>query len=438
MRFLKSPMFYVLLLVACTFALSASFYRHFIWDEAVYIAMGKWLYSDGAVGLWEWIRPIGFPAVLGIGWLLGMPVGLWASLVMLLFTSGSVFMTYLIARRHLSPGRSAFASLLMLVTPVFYYNSLLALTDIPAVFFCLLALYMLQKKSLYLSGLSASVAFLFRYPAGLIVIALSLILLLERRDSIARVVKLNIPFAAMLVCFFAFSHLAYGNPFGPLLLASEHQSVPVRNLDGLAGLLYYPYTLLITNVLLALALLSRPPKTVWLPLTVFLAYFTFIPHKVPRFAVLFLPYIAIMSAMGLNRLKPWMRTMLLLLLLWPIVLDIRILGSLPKEEPGIVKDYESVLGPVRGPILTSDPVPAAYIDKRFIHYYNSLPDAHAILDRELASARAIIYTPASFPCHDRACNESRAILEQRIRQDSILIFNTTWWGESKEIYLFGG
>ena len=31
------------------------------WDEAVYLGMGKYIYSGGAIGLFEEIRPLGLP-----------------------------------------------------------------------------------------------------------------------------------------------------------------------------------------------------------------------------------------------------------------------------------------------------------------------------------------------------------------------------------------
>jgi hypothetical protein len=38
------------------------------WDESVYVGLGKYLYSNGASGIYEPFRPILLPLVLGALW----------------------------------------------------------------------------------------------------------------------------------------------------------------------------------------------------------------------------------------------------------------------------------------------------------------------------------------------------------------------------------
>ena len=46
---------------------------HFIlWDEAVYIGIGKFMFSYGSAGLFEIIRPLGLPLILGSLWSVGL------------------------------------------------------------------------------------------------------------------------------------------------------------------------------------------------------------------------------------------------------------------------------------------------------------------------------------------------------------------------------
>ena len=51
------------------FKLSLLFtYHDTRWDESVYMGMGKYIYSNGQIGLWEDIRPIVLPLILGLFW----------------------------------------------------------------------------------------------------------------------------------------------------------------------------------------------------------------------------------------------------------------------------------------------------------------------------------------------------------------------------------
>ncbi|MEK6876668.1 MAG: hypothetical protein AABX63_04600, partial [Nanoarchaeota archaeon] len=41
------------------------------WDSAVYLGMGKYIYSSGDSGLWEASRPLVWPLILGFFWKIG-------------------------------------------------------------------------------------------------------------------------------------------------------------------------------------------------------------------------------------------------------------------------------------------------------------------------------------------------------------------------------
>ncbi|MBI2574421.1 hypothetical protein HYV82_00885, partial [Candidatus Woesearchaeota archaeon] len=84
-------------------------YRLVVWDEAVYIGMGKHIYSLGSSGLLEPIRPLGLPLLLGSFWKLGVSSVLAYRLLALSFAAVSVFMTYLLGRRLFGSEGSAAA-----------------------------------------------------------------------------------------------------------------------------------------------------------------------------------------------------------------------------------------------------------------------------------------------------------------------------------------
>ena len=69
--------FFPLLIIIAFFVLHLMFVfypRPLIWDESVYVGMGKFLFSAGTIGLWEDLRPMGMALIYGPLSLLGLPV----------------------------------------------------------------------------------------------------------------------------------------------------------------------------------------------------------------------------------------------------------------------------------------------------------------------------------------------------------------------------
>jgi len=60
------------------------------WDESVYIGMGKYIYSHGAIGLWESIRPINLPLITGAFWAAGLNPILFGEITIMLFASATI------------------------------------------------------------------------------------------------------------------------------------------------------------------------------------------------------------------------------------------------------------------------------------------------------------------------------------------------------------
>ena len=54
-------------------------YHFVLWDEAVYIGIGKYIWSAGNIGLWEEIRPLGLTFLFGAVWKLGFNPVIWDS-----------------------------------------------------------------------------------------------------------------------------------------------------------------------------------------------------------------------------------------------------------------------------------------------------------------------------------------------------------------------
>jgi len=462
-KLLFEPLIIIFLLMILTKLYFIFFKFHFLgWDESVYLGIGKWIYSSGSIGIWESIRPLGLPLMIGIFWRLGLDYIKSADIIMLCFSLGAVWLSYALAKEVFNKKIGIIAAAMIFLTPIFFYNSFLIMTGIPSLFFTLLALYLGLRKRWILAGLFCAVAFFFRYPSGLMIIALNIILLYEffrlksrKQVNITNLIRLNSGFSIPIIIFFIINKLFIGSFFGALILASKHQSSVIGNIDGvLTSLLYYPYVILTVNLFLLFIIgtffirtKSKRFRFILTPLIIFLTYFTLIPHKQPRFALLFLPYLMILSSCGMfllfRKLRRFRIIFYVLLLFLPIavthslIIDYKLFVNIHNSEPDIVTEYYRYTDiiDITGPILTSDPVHAGYTDKKFIGYYNNITDAHEILDNDVNSVKAIIYTPASFPCNDALCDYRKRDLENKIESSGTLVMNISYVGQDKLIFL---
>ena len=79
--------------------LTLGFYKIVWWDSAVYIGMGKYIYSFGAAGLWEPLRPVMWPLILGVLWKADMNVILAGRILEIAIGSLCILLTYFIGKR---------------------------------------------------------------------------------------------------------------------------------------------------------------------------------------------------------------------------------------------------------------------------------------------------------------------------------------------------
>lgn len=339
---------------------------HFVlWDEAVYIGIGKYIYSFGQVGLWEEIRPLGLPLLFGAVWKLGSIVSSFnfsyiiaARIIEMLFAAGTIILVYLISLKLFNKNIAVISAFIYAVTPLFFYNSLRLMTEIPSTFFVLLAIYFFIERRFVIAGVVSSIGFMFRYPQGLVLVccllALVIEFMLERTEIKIRFKELLINaakyiggFVPLVGLLLIFNNLVYGSALYPLLKASLHQSNPAYAInDLLLNISYYPFYLYIQNLFLIFGLigifillrdlytkflariseykqlrnktytfnkpaefsdiLELPKKSYYnesmiitITFIVYLIYLTQMINKQDRFGLMLLPFAAILSGYGL-------------------------------------------------------------------------------------------------------------------------------------------
>jgi len=209
-----------ILAIALVIRLIFAFGWHEIWwDSGVYIGMGKYIYSGGESGLWEHIRPPGVPIMLGFLWKIGLSPELFGRLLEIILMLGIVWLTYLLAKHWFEEKTAILASLIIALSPIFYYLSFHQYNEIPSTFFVLLALWLFVKEKYLWSGISAGAAFIFKFAPGMFIAILILVLLISKKWK--PLIATSIGFGIITIPYFLWSWIAYGSPLFTLLAAQE-------------------------------------------------------------------------------------------------------------------------------------------------------------------------------------------------------------------------
>jgi 4-amino-4-deoxy-L-arabinose transferase-like glycosyltransferase len=275
-----------------------------IWDEAVYIGMGKYLFSFGKLGLWEHIRPVLWPIILGFSWRINLDPVITGRLLELLFSFGIICLVYLIGVGVFDKKAALLASILITFSPVFFFLSFYLFTEIPAVFFVLLSLLFFLGKKSYLSGLMIGLAFLTKFPAAIFLFCLIPFLKNYKK------VYLILGFLTVVTPFLIFNYLMYGSFLSPLVDAmSIITKVLGCNLLSYQPWYYYFITIYRENFLylfsviglfLSLRKLDKKKGLLLLFLAVPLIYFIHLHCRDYRYLMLFIPFVALFTGYGVS------------------------------------------------------------------------------------------------------------------------------------------
>lgn len=296
------------------------------WDEGIYVGMGKSLFSNDSAGMWEWFRPVALPVVAGVGWLVGFGLA-QLRLLVVLSALATIYLTYLIGRRVFGDKTGLLAAALLAFTPLFAGHAFLFSTDIPSTFLALLAVYILTKAisnaRVFYAGVLTGLAFVTRFPQALLAIVVVVTLfakLFSKNGKAAKNGRMeDLMFAAVFVAsallavmpYFAFNQMTCVNCGSVLAPLSEAQAIVSGYEWRYAwGYGYYAAELLAQNFFLVFSLVALPACLLaWkkdyrkflvaLAFLAFFAYFTILGHKEVRYALVFLPYLALLSASGL-------------------------------------------------------------------------------------------------------------------------------------------
>jgi len=155
------------------------------WDGAVYLMNAKWF--AGQKIFFEALRPPFLSSFFSIFISLGITSELFFRIMISLFSAMSIFLTYYVAKKFFGEKAGFLSAAVLIFLPIHVLWTPRILTGIPSSVFVLLFILTLYKglkdeKYLYISSFFAALAFLTRYPLGILILAMYVFLLFKKTN----------------------------------------------------------------------------------------------------------------------------------------------------------------------------------------------------------------------------------------------------------------
>lgn len=323
----------LLLVLAAAIRLVYLFDWHTLWwDAGVYTGMGKWLWSQGTLGLWEDIRPVLWPAILGFFWKIKMnPIGLGRALTFAL-SIANIFLVFQIGKKVFNKRVATVATAIFAVSPIFFFLGFHNYTEIPSLFFTLLGVLVFLNKRYYLAGVFIGLAFLIRFPIALFGIPLAIILLWGKEWK--RAGTLLGGFLTLFIPLMVFNWVLYGVPLltllkgqqivGQVLGCTVLRFKPWYNYLYLIWIEHFFHVLALPGLYFTLKKINKNKALIALAVIIPLAYFMIVPCRDYRYLINVLPFIALLTAFGadeiINRFKKNWRPALFVFVLIAVII----------------------------------------------------------------------------------------------------------------------
>ena len=412
------------------------------WDSAVYIEMGKYIFSGGNIGLWEASRPLFWPFILGFFWKINLNPIIFGRIIELILAVGCIHLTYLIGKKVFDEYVGLLSSFFLAFSLTFLFYSSTILTGIPSTFFSLLGVYFFIQHKYLATGIFIGFSSMARFLQLLVLIPLMLILLYFEKKKFKNLLTITMGVLIISIPYLIINLFLYKNPIFPFIL----QSFMTKNTGWVfhQPLQFYFINLLRENFLLLfiipgiILILKRPKEKNITILGIFLLFFLFfnlIAHKEMRFVIVFLPYMHLITAYGISQSlilekhrKKVFYSLIALIILIPLTQTFgRITPPNYKEYPQFT-DYLNK-NEVNSGIWITNPVFMVSSNKKTDELiYYPLFDSKRIseLNKNLKEAKHILIDTCDIlPCpqNDKECEEKAINFLNSIKSDFDVVYN---------------
>jgi len=451
--FLLDKPIILLLVLAAALRLYFLFDWHNVWwDSGSYIGMGKWIWSAGASGLWEDIRPVLWPIILGFFWKMKLnPIGFGRALIFALSLS-NVYLVYSIGEKVFNKRVAIIAAALFAFSPIFFFLGFHIYTGIPSLFFALIGFLLFFNQKYYFAGLFIGLSFLTRFPMGLLGISLGVVLLYGKKWKNA--VILLTGFLSLLFPFLIFNAFLYGAPFLPLIKGQDIigkvvgcnylRANPWYAYFSWLWIEHYFYILAIPGIYFIWKRITKNKIVILLAAIIPLIYLMSLSCRDYRYILGFLPFVAFVAAVGIDECilfvkKKWrfkvFLIVLLVVLLTAIPASISFYNGNEEKIDSAAEGYFSFLHreSAEKEVWVAHPVLAAYSDLplNMIYYpvYNKELSTdfyeYLISKNQNISYVAIDNCGGGLICkkEDKACKDQTKLIEDYLDENLLLVYN---------------
>jgi hypothetical protein len=273
--------------------------------------MGTYIYSLGHVGLWEDVRPLIWPMIVGFFWKIGFDELLWAKIVTILFSIGTLLLTYITGCKYFNKNTGIVAALFLACSPLFFLYTSVLQTEIPATFFFLLGL----MAGSFAGSIWIGISFLTRFFQGFLILPFIVYSIIKKQFC-------SFCFLIPILFFLAINYVLYENPFTPFI-RQAYMTLHTGWIFHQPG--YYYFTELFKeNYLWIFAFagiyFAVKKKEYLIPFLLLCGFapFAFAAHKELRILLPLLPFLFMLTAYGLLELFSW-KYAALFLAIWFVV-----------------------------------------------------------------------------------------------------------------------
>ncbi|MFB6241469.1 MAG: ArnT family glycosyltransferase [Candidatus Nanosalina sp.] len=356
-----------------------------VWDSAVYAGMGKRLLSGWKYGIWEVFRPLMLPVVLGVLWKAGMPLVGFPRAVALLISVAGISAMYWMLKDLFDSKMALYSTAILMTSTLFFKFSHYVLTGAPSSFLVFAGAYYAQKGRDISSGFLTSLGFLTRFPAAIAAPGISIFLFLRSLKNEVNLKSLKPPLAYSIAFFittipyFAFNKIVYGEAFRPLIIGA---TIPAMNPEKYFYGVYYILEVLKTQPLMifmfaGLYVVFKERNwsygAFFSSLLFTYGFFTLYSHKLPRFALLFLPLISVFAGRGVVWVEKqevvdgkFFRSALGILLVLMMLVSFSISYSQSRWTNEYRVEFLNEVGELEGVVAGNDPVAVLYGNFEFV------------------------------------------------------------------------
>ncbi len=411
-------------------------YKIVWWDSAVYIGMGKYIFSYGKAGLWEESRPLILPFMLGLGWKLGFDVVIFGRILSVIFSVLIIIITYIIGTKLFSNRAGLIAALFTALSFNFVFFSANILTEISSALFVLLAFYFFIKHRFFLMGMFSGISVMTRFFQIFVLIGLWLVFIVYnyKKTNFAKKLFYSILGISLIITpYFLLNIYLYNDVLLPFKVQAH--------LTKTTGWIHYKEfgfyfeELFEENYLLVLLLISPvfyknnyKFSALLIMSMIYIIVFSFAKHKETRFMFTALPFLYLLLAYCLEQTYAKIRNrtlskrffyVIIIFFMYLTFIKLNDVFSYQRQDEELLY-FQNYLKENYGKIWITNPLYALHYDGKIegLLYFYSSKNLIRFLEDNKGDVDIVLYNSCDMECPpiklDYLCPRSRSVLNNKL------------------------